>query len=57
MQVTYEFAVGDRVYVDDEGAYGEVISVVPGDGRDPWYYVVVEGRGEDRYQAHQLTGV
>lgn len=53
-EVTYEFNISDRVYVVSNGRYATIVSMVPGDGRDPWYYVQYEDGGEDRWQASDL---
>ena len=55
MPVTYEFEVGDRVYCDQTGQNGTVESMVPGDGRNPWYYVHQDNGDRDRFQSQDLT--
>lgn len=58
MPIEYAFSYGQRVRHAINGWDGEVISMVPGDGRDPWYFVRWEHDGsEDRYQAHMLVAI
>jgi hypothetical protein len=55
MVIDYIWAPGDRVYVASEGQYGEVKTVVPGNGSIPWYFVETDDGQEDRYTADQLS--
>lgn len=55
MVIDYIWAPGDRVYVPGESQYGEVTSVVPGNGSIPWYYVRLDDGTEDRYTDAQLS--
>jgi hypothetical protein len=50
--MAYEYKVGDRVIAD--GMEGEVVLVVPGNGRLSWYYVRFDDGSENKYIASWL---
>jgi hypothetical protein len=51
--VAYEFFPGNRVQIKATGEYGEVMTVVPGNGSIAWYYVKTED-SEDRFTSNEL---
>ena len=55
MTVNYQHHNGQQVLVTANGKHGEITAMVPGDGKDPWYFVAYnDGSGEDRWQAQDL---
>jgi hypothetical protein len=54
--IEYAFRLGDRVRsVQNFQKTGEVTSCVPGDGKNPWYFIRWDSDGsEDRYMADEL---
>lgn len=45
---------GNRVYCKNNGKYGEITTIVPGNGTFPWYFVLFEDGTEDRFVAEDL---
>ena len=56
MSVEYIFEEGQRVFIPSAGKYGEIVVMVPGNGKtgEEWYYVKFDDGREERFQRNDI---